>query len=211
MCYSPAASIFSVLTGAVSCAVLYKTFDRAIAAFVAFTVLMQLYDYVFWTVGRSDLNFWVTKLAMVTNNLQPVALAAAIALLRLGPGERLKTASVVALALYVFVATWYTARSWSRVKWTEVDPVRSPGSLYWAWNYQPGYVLMYTAYMVTVVLLLTQHYPWPINGGLVALTLASFAFSFAYFKGKTAGRMWCWMGGFAPLAVMAMFWVMDRR
>jgi len=192
-------SIVNFCVNIVSCGVL-AFFSKSLAVFYAFVGLMQLYDYLFWThPTRSWVNSVVTKIAMLSNHLQPIVLALCIAFLE---KKRIQPISKIALSVYVFASIVYTWIAWSNVKFTFADK-HAGGSLLWSWNYQAGAHLFYFIFIFTLCVLLGQHYTWPVNAVLVGLTLLSIAFAHTWFKGfLITGRFWCWIAGFLPLFII---------
>ena len=206
MCYTKDASIFSFAVNVVSSGVLF-TMSPTLGAFYFFVGLMQLYDYVFWTYpGTNRINGAVTKLAMVSNHLQPIVLA----LLVHAYVRRLTLLSLVVVWTYVAVASVYTLAHWSDVHYTNVHPKSYP-SLYWEWNDKPGAQLLYALFVATLVVLFGLNFKAPLNVVLAGLAVASFALSWYYYKGKTAvGRFWCYFAAFLPMFVSVLLLVQKR-
>ena len=218
MCYSPGASIVAFLVNAATSVFLMR-FDVALGLFFFYVGLMQLYDLVFWThqgVAGTDasVNFWVTKLAMVTNNLQPVVLAFLIVFFKTNALTASGFGSHVALALlglYVLFAVPYSVRAWRTVKYTRVTPESYP-SLHWKWNSLSGNMVPYALHLVSMTALLLFGFEWPLNVLLAAVCVISFVLSYHYYKGKTAiGRFWCYFACYVPILVALFLIAMKSR
>jgi hypothetical protein len=170
---------------------------------------MQLYDYILWhNQTKNATNAFVTRLAMITNHLQPLVLALAIVALdkkRVGPITRWL------LPVYTIVAVVYSIYAWFGIDYTLVTE-SSRGSLFWAWNYQGGYIAvgMYTMFLLTLCVLAYEHYERPINWIFVICIVLSFLFGSIYFKGRTEGRFWCWTAGFIPLILVVLIVVLRK-
>lgn len=179
------------------CVFLYK-YDPGIALFFVYVGLMQIYDYIFWmNPYKNNVNYYFTKLAMLTNILQPIVLA--ILLQQFGHG--LKKWSKILLLTYVVASVVYIGATWKYVDYTLVQK-QSCESLYWQWNYMTGWLLFYTLFVVTMSMLFYENLPRPINLVLTITSLLSLALGTYYFKGNTGGRFWCWLFGFIPLVLV---------
>ena len=203
MCYTAGASIAAFLVNACTSLVLMR-YDAALGLFFLFVGLMQLYDFVFWThqgVAEPDasVNFWVTKLAMLTNHLQPFVLALLIAYVK---RRRLGPVALGLLGLYALFIVPYSVRAWRTVSYTRVDAQSYP-SLHWGWNSMPGCFVPYALHLAAMVALFWVGFDWPINAMLAAVCLVSFVLSYHYYKGRTAaGRFWCYFACYIPLLVV---------
>lgn len=206
MCYTLQASIFSFVVNLTSSALLYAWYNRAIAVAFAFVGLMQLYDVVFWlNQQRNALNFWTTKLAMISNHLQPVVLALAIVYAERKP---LQPASSWLLAVYCIAAVLYSTYAWRNTDYTLASCARASGALFWQWNYLSSYwvyVSFVLLFLVTLCALFIQHFPRPINYVVAALTVLSILFARVSFKGQVTGRFWCWTAGFIPIILAVVY------
>jgi hypothetical protein len=207
MCYTARASAVSFSVGLVGCLLLYP-YDRALAAFFMFVNLMQLYDLAFWMHQRKDAtNAQLTKLAMVSNHVQPLVLACLLlnAKTTRGSNELLTRLTHFVVLTYGVLATVYTIYAWRRVSYTLVTPVSAP-SLYWSWNYlHPVYSpALYMLFLLSIILLFLHAYRGTLGMLLAGTAVVSFVLAAHYYKGKTAvGRFWCYFACFIP----AMLWV----
>jgi hypothetical protein len=200
MCYSSTISIVTFIEFIIASSILF-CFNKVLGVFFAFVGLMQLYDYIFWT-NSGSINFWTTKLAMITNNMQPLILAFLIVIFG---KKKLKTASLVLVVLYSIATLIYSWNAWNKITVTTVSKKSSP-SLHWEWNGLYGYVPYYALYLLTMTVLLYQHIEWPINIIACLLCIVTFVFSSAlYTKKGTTGRLWCWMTGLSPLIFVGAY------
>ena len=194
MCYSAQVSVQALVINIVSCAILFF-YDKVLAGFFVFVGLMQLYDYIFWNnLSRNKINWVTTKVAMLSNNLQPIVLGLLIMFVSKKPLEPL---SIAFFAVYAIVALIYSVYVWNKLDYTLVDHVSSP-SLHWKWNGMPGSIFVYSIYLVTLFLLFFQNFPHPMNRVLAILTVISFVFSWHYYKGRSIGRFWCHIASLIP-------------
>jgi hypothetical protein len=167
---------------------------------------MQLYDYIFWTnLSKNDVNKLTTKIAMISNHLQPIVLAVLIMYFGKIP---IKPLSSFIVLLYSIVMTIYSISIWNKLDYTLVEPKTAP-SLNWKWNEYTGSVLVYGIFMTSITVLLIQHFPFPVNYVFALLGILTYIFSWHYYKGKTTiGRFWCFFASFLPLLVVPYYvWI----
>ena len=164
---------------------------------------MQLFDLIFWyNQKQNTINFVTTKIAMIFNHLQPIVLAALFVFV----GKRtLSPHALLAVGVYAIVGTLYSIRIWNEISYTLVNPQKSGKSLYWEWNYMPYFNSVYILFLVAMTLLMLENLPKPLNYIAATYTVLSLLFSRLYFTGQVAGRMWCWLAGFAPLVMLAIY------
>lgn len=200
MCFSAQASQVGFLASIAGSLVL-SPLDPGLAVFFAFVGLMQLYDYIFWTYPPSSQeNQVATKLAMVSNHLQPIVLAAAVGISRGG----LQPLTIYTATAYAVTALVYTTVHWNSVKTTAVTPKTSP-SLYWSWNDRPGSAVMYMLFLASFTVTFMQGYPYPLNGVLAGLSLSTFAAAWFKYQGYAAvGRFWCYFASLVPLGIAVL-------
>ncbi len=206
MCYTSSTSIKAFIIGVVSSLLLItldfknKNVDtnksyKIIGYFFLFVTLMQLYDAIFWNhPPPSNTNKITTKLAMITNHLQPIVLGLLIYYFN----RNMEETSKIALIVYTICITLYTINAWNKVEYTTVSN-RSNPSLDWEWNHQYGAPIVYFIFLVTLIILFYQNVK---VGGILAaiLTLISFLFSLYKYQIKAAsGRFWCYFAAFAPV------------
>ena len=164
---------------------------------------MQLYDLLFWcNLSKNNINYWTTKLAMITNNLQPIIL---LLLIKFISKRKLKPIVLIIVGLYTIAAAVYIIKSWNEITYTLVNEKTSP-SLYWEWVNLDGNMFVYGLHLLSLAVLFWDGFDWPINWILVAVTLISFIFTNQYYKGITAGgRFWCYFAAYIPLLLIFMF------
>jgi hypothetical protein len=167
---------------------------------------MQLYDAIFWNYpptgesssttnnSNSNINQITTKLAIITNHLQPIILGLLIYYFN---GSLTKTSKIL-LLFYTICIVIYTISLWNKISYTTVSERSSP-SLDWKWNHQYGAQFVYFIFLLTLIVLFYQNIK--IGGKLATfLTLISFLFSLYKYQIKEAsGRFWCYFAAFAPL------------
>ena len=215
MCYSEQTSINAFVIGMVSSFLLYnesinsgpkqKLFQK-LALFFAFVTVMQIYDAIFWRSlqdnnGENKINFIFTKIAMITNHLQPVILAFLI-----GSVFQLNDLSKMMLYSYIIVVGIYSIVAFNRISYTQVSKTSAP-SLHWQWNtlnldnsiINPTFV--YTLFLVTVSVICLQ-LPNPISYIMIFINLFTFFFSKFSYKNTEIGRMWCHIAAYIPLFLL---------
>ena len=206
MCYTLHASSTAFAVN-VCTSLLLMQFDPVLGMFFMYVGLMQLYDLIFWkNLSQNDINYWFTKIAMLTNHLQPIVLA----LLIIYVGKReLSRVTICSVVLYSIVAMIYSVQAWFKLDYTLVDADSTP-SLNWQWNHMPNYFLVYTCYLVAFILLMHDGFDWPLNWMMIIICLVSFVLSYHYYKGKTAvGRFWCYFASYIPL--LLVFYIVTNR
>lgn len=214
MCYTLKASINTSIIGLVSSFILYnKTSDvsnkyskifKVLALFFTFVTLMQIYDVIFWKSleydnvgGKTQINFLFTKIAMITNHLQPLVLAYLINTI-----IPLNTVSKFMVLIYTILGIVFSIRAFNKISYTVVTETSSP-SLYWEWNnFDKSYFgyLVYTVFLMTFAVLCFQ-LDYPIN--IVMMLFNFFTFFLAKYKYKASGvgRFWCVFAAYIPLVL----------
>ena len=212
MCYTSSTSIKAFIIGVVSSLLLVSLSSfsstlsssesrsyKIIGYFFLFVTLMQLYDAIFWKYppinkSNTSINTITTKLAMITNHLQPIILGLLIYYFN----GKLTSVSKYILLFYTICITIYTINLWNKVNTTTVTN-RSTPSLDWEWNRQSYASFVYFVFLITLTVLFFQNVK---TGGKLAafLTVASFLFSLYKYQIKAAtGRFWCYFAAFAPV------------
>jgi small-conductance mechanosensitive channel len=170
-----------------------------------FVSLMQLYDILFWLyLSKNKINYWTTKIAMITNHLQPIILALLILYIA---KKKLNIYILGILVLYIIAFIIYSYIAWNKISYTLVDS-RSEPSLFWEWNNLDGSisVLFYGLYLLLVCALFYNGFEWPLNFICIGIVLVSYVLSFYYYKGQTSvGRFWCYFAGYIPLLLIIYF------
>ena len=199
MCYTASASLFSLTAAVLSCTLLFP-YDRTLATFFLFVALMQVYDYIFWqNSARTAVNYWTTKLAMLTNLSQPLMLAFLAQMFI--PGIVFGAAVTGILVAYACVMLVFMAVNWSVVDYTRVAAVSAP-SLLWKWNYAPGYIFVYSLYFVAFLATILAAYPYALGIFFASVVMASFILTNTFFKRRRVGRLWCHIAGFLPIVFL---------
>ncbi|ORY38619.1 hypothetical protein BCR33DRAFT_720640, partial [Rhizoclosmatium globosum] len=202
MCYNKDVSRANFLINIVTTAIEYNlTGDVAshkiCAGFFFFVGLMQLYDWFFWDHNkRSNSNWIVTKVAMITNHLQPIVLAILISKYE----GRLGRASWLLVSIYTPLAIAYTIYIWDVVDYTVTDPTTK--LLYWKWNDQKYGSPFYALFLATFSVLMYENFPSPLNVTLLAINLVSFVL--AMYKTHYIGERWCEFASVIPVLLIAL-------
>jgi len=196
MCYTLEASITNGIISAITCWVLYtKTHNRVVkflSIFFLFVSLMQWYDAIFWA-DSGQINRVFTKIAMITNHLQPLVLASVVIL----SGITLSNTSNFILSIYTIYAVIYSAIAFNQIDLTQVTEISAP-VLDWQWNNLAGGGVMYTLFLLAF-----SSISLDIGGTLslllLIINLGTFAFSAFAFKRENLGQAWCQIAAYVPL------------
>ena len=197
MCYSSYASLWALSIGILGSALL-APIDVSLSVIFAFVTIMQLYDALFWTFPEhTPINAIVTKLAMMSNHLQPLVIAASIYFLK---GLPLQSTSFSLLAAYFGAVLVYTVIHYGDVKYTTVTPDSDP-SLDWEWNYKKGNSVVYSLFLATITALFLQHYEAPIGLILAAISVLTVCVAIWKRSKHTTGRFWCHYAAYIPASL----------
>lgn len=203
MCYSKRVSAVTFVFNLFGSIALYQlgsisTLQR-LAVFFFWIGLQQLYDWIFWTWSPpSQINSFVTKLAMISNHLQPIVLFV------VSEKQKQNLLSLGLLLLYTIYIAIYTARIWSVVDYTEVTP-SSGSSLEWKWNNQVGGGFVYFLFMLSFLVQFLIGFTSPWNVLMCGFSLLSYLIAwFDWNKQHVVGRGWCWLGALGPGLVLTL-------
>lgn len=190
--------MWSFITSTIFSVILLR-FNIVLGGYFLFVGLMQLYDLIFWShLSKNNINFIATKMAMISNNFQPVVLG----LLLIFTKDKLNKFTLILFVIYVITSVIYSIYSWNKISYTLISPSSSP-SLYWEWNNLLGRSYYYAFYLIITVLLLYDGFTWPLNYILIGIMIISFIFSYYNYKKKLSiGRFWCYFTGFIPVFVL---------
>ncbi len=208
MCYTSTTSLNAFTIGIIASLLLIlkgylqsKKQLKIIGIFFIFVTLMQLYDYIFWTnpptlsISASKTNELATKLACITNHLQPIILA----LLLYYFNKKLSKSSTILISIYTIAILIYTINGWNKLKYTGVTAKSSP-SLNWQWNHLEGAKIIYILFLASLAYLFFDNLNYPINIIASLATILSFVYSiYKYNNNASSGRFWCYFAAFVPL------------
>lgn len=202
MCYSFNASLLSFVTSTVFSLILMR-FNAVLGGYFLFVGLMQLYDLIFWShLSKNNINFIATKMAMISNNFQPVVLGLLLIITKV----KLNKFVLILFVIYIITCIIYSVYSWNKITYTLIAPSSSP-SLYWEWNNLPGRPYYYGFYLLITVILLYNGFNWPLNYILILIMIITFLFSYYNFKKEfSTGRFWCYFTGFIPLLILIIIY-----
>lgn len=206
MCYDLQASIRSTLTGFITCYILYnynlsqnsnvhRTF-QTLALFFAFVTLMQVYDWIFWeSGGETPTNYIFTKIAMISNHLQPIVLAFVV-----NQVYPLDETSKLVLLVYSIFSIVYSVDAYNRLQYTTVTE-RSKPVLDWEWNSFEYAGPLYTLFLLSFIFT-SLNLPYPLNYLMVSINIITFTFSYYTYKNTAIGRSWCKSASYVPLFLL---------
>ena len=212
MCNSLQSSIQSSITSLITCAILFNhTFHQnhtihlvfqSLALFFFFVSLMQWYDIIFWlNQTKNFTNLAFTKIAMITNHLQPLVLAYFVSL-----HFKLSDVTKTSLLIYTVYAIFYSAYAFDKINYTLVSE-RSDPVLDWQWNSLDGCTIMYGLFLLSFVLVALD-LPYPINYLLLIINIGSYVLSYYQSKKVNVGKYWCILAAYVPLllVIIEMFY-----
>jgi hypothetical protein len=201
MCYTFKASITNGLISLVTSILVYTSTKneivKSLALFFLFVSLMQWYDAIFWATGESRINYVFTKIAMITNHLQPLVLFYLIS-----QNVEMTYISKTLLVIYSIYALIYSIYAFKTVDYTVVTDLSSP-TLDWKWNNLPGAQIMYFLFLM-VFALVSLNIPGILGLVMLMINFGTFFFSYYTFKRENIGQMWCIISAYVPI-VLAFF------
>lgn len=210
MCNTLHGSINSSVLSLVSSFMLFKysiSRDKHIyqplALFFAFVGLMQIYDAIFWLNQTHNFtNYAFTKIAMITNHLQPIVLAYLISI-HFG----LNTLTQIILLIYILYGTLYSIVAFHQIKYTLVTS-RSHPVLDWEWNSLPqqNSPVMYFLFLLSLTII-SFNLPNPFNYIMAAINLLTFVYSYKTQKTSTIGKHWCIIAAYIPILLLGVQFV----
>lgn len=221
MCYSSETSRNFFIINIICSYMLYKipyssSDNKIIALYFIYVGLMQLYDWIFWNnTNNSLINKIFTKIAMITNNAQPIMFALLIVLYKNKMNSqssinKMPKLSTYAIAIYTLVFLFYTFYGFNKIDYTVSKPELN-NSLFWQWNSLPYNQLFYLLYFICVLILCYENFLFPTNYVLILITLVSFLFTFVFFKQSTIGRFWCKFASLVPLLFLIYYFVIFKK
>jgi len=202
MCYTFRASITNGLISLVTSILVYTSTKneivKSLALFFLFVSLMQWYDAIFWaTPDKNPINYVFTKIAMITNHLQPLVLFYLIS-----QNVEMTYMSKTLLVIYSIYALIYSIYAFKTVDYTVVTDLSSP-TLDWKWNNLPGAQIMYFLFLM-VFTLVSLNIPGILGLVMLMINFGTFFFSYYTFKRENIGQMWCIISAYVPI-VLAFF------
>jgi hypothetical protein len=207
MCFSLQVSAFAFITCSISCLWLFfyssSVEYKCIAIYAFFVGLMQLYDFIFWsthTIKHNTTNFITTKIAMISNFLQPIVLGLSIKYFMYS-NKSLPIMSTMILIIYSVFILGYTIYCWNKTDYTVITSESSP-SLYWSWNYQKGETFFLILFVATLAILFLENFSIPLKYVLCVLYFCTLGLSFYYIKNRVIGRFWCYFASFIPVILI---------
>jgi len=213
MCYSIEDSQNAFIIGIVSSIILFSkgTTDlKIISLFLLFLTFMQLYDYYFWKYPSREkknveCNQFITKLAIISNHLQPIVLLL-LGLYFRGFDITVK-GNMALIILYSILIIPYTKKAFEEIRTTDItkcEDCPTKEVLTWSWNHLENGKLVYFVYLLLVVSLLDKVIEnKSLKKFMIIFTIASFIFSIQkYLIIKNVGRMWCYISAFLPLFIL---------
>lgn len=173
---------------------------KILALFFGFVGLMQAYDWIFWeNQEKNNINYIFTKIAMITNHLQPIVLGLLIYFFT----KKIGYNSIIILLIYTFFVSIYSYTNFDKIDYTLTtkEVINDNKSLlYWKWNYFPGSGILYFLFIFSLLIISLENFKSPLNYILVFINLASFFF--AKIKNHYIGERWCEFASYIPLLLL---------
>jgi hypothetical protein len=212
MCFSAKDSIIAFSIGFLSSLLLILSKNKKhniLGYFFLFVIVMQIFDYIFWTnPPPSPLNKKATLLAMIFNHLQPIVLF--LLLLKFGIlPSRLAYTLISLYTICIIIYSYYGyigLEESEKYTYTYKDLTNDSNikGLYWKWNHFRYSSVMYLLFLVTLTVLMLE-----LKGriGVVGGILAVATFLYSFYKYQTigsTGRMWCKIVAIAPIIFLML-------
>jgi hypothetical protein len=211
MCYSAQTSLNTWIINLISSVGLYILSDKTeystdikiVSVIFTFVGFMQLYDYIFWTQQQNYINKLTTKIAMISNHLQPIVLFLVILYFK---GD-VDSISKILVLIYSIVISIYSVEIWDKLTFTGVTEQSKP-SLYWVWNHGNYSQMVYTIFLITILTVLFNNLNEPLSYITSAGGLLMFLFTFFKYKSQMAGgRFWCYFTSLFPLFLYVFVYI----
>lgn len=197
MCYNATISLITYVVGLAGCARLAYMGLIAEALFYAWTIQMQLFEFMIHTnMACGAVNLAATKFGLIVNHLEPIALYTGICI----QGRATKTVHRIA-QVYSIVALFYSIGAWFSTGCTAVTAASYP-HLHWIFNESVGSTVFYPFFVLILVLLSL----YGLKNGRVHAIICSVSFVIShmlYGKLHSAGAMWCLSAALGP-------WLLDE-
>lgn len=207
MCYDLEASQRASVIGIISAFILYQSTNnsrlKGLAIFFGYVSLMQIYDWIFWETQdlldptKKKINQFFTKLAMITNHLQPLVYAWVIVYIA---KLSLSNTCINLLILYAISGLIYSINIWNTLDVT-VPTEKSGDSLDWEWNSGYGASIVYALFLASFTVTSLQ-IPGALGITLSLINILTFLFSAKTAKNKNIGRLWCNIAAYVPLFLL---------
>lgn len=161
--------------------------------------LMQLWEALLWRQRGecTPANHTYSKLAAVTNHLEPLVLFGLSALWLKPASPGLKHATWLVVAVYTAVFGYLTYRYLREPQEKACSTVGKDG-LVWTWNYG-SHQNAYFLFVATMLMIVYAYFPPSSRLGVMGIIGGSFALSQVVYGGtKMVGSMWCFIGALVP-------------
>jgi len=209
MCFTPQASIIAFSLNLIGCFTLSlspRDDLRQLGKFFFFVGLMQIWDFIFWhtqTAKRASINKVTTRVAILSNHLQPIVLWY---LFRDRVGHKTRAL----LGVYCIVSLIYTIMSFKSVKRTMAYPCGSDAegspcrrkSLHWSWNHLEKYtgasLVMYGSFHALMHAVAISALPRSLALLMLFIQYGTFAMG-GLVKKEDIGRFWCFFAALIPI------------
>lgn len=202
MCFNAEISLATYILGMAGCYRLWKLGYKAESVFYTSVIQMQLIEYLLWTNQTcNNFNKNITKLGIVINHIEPIALW--LGILYFYKHNPLSEKVTQLMYTYIVATVIYTKYVWTD-ECTRVSNESKP-HLDWKWNNKNYGTPYYLLFLICLVMLSLQGLK-PYGHIHAVFILISYTISFIIYRDKkTVGSMWCFMASFAPWIIPTLY------
>ncbi len=213
MCFSPEISLITFIVGIIGAALSFSlgtTTDKIVGTIFGFISLMQGIEFGLWKHQNCDnINKTFTSLGLIFNHIQPIVLAAIILYFNknLSSNEFSYKRNIIILLtiIYTAVIIFYSLQFQLQDECTIKNDYQH---LQWNWNLLKYKGIVYTLFLITVIIIFLIGTPNFVQGIFIAIfLLVSYMISFFIYKERNIiGSMWCFFSALFPF-----FWFIIRK
>ena len=205
MCFSPEASIRSLLAGVFGsflCISLGTTKDKIVGYFLGFVSLMQGIEYLLWKHQKCDnYNKVISIIGMILNHLQPFILGVIVLILNPKSANYGIILSLMVFYLIVFIPYSY---QFLKMKGT-LCTIKGKSStdkhehLIWQWNNLPYSKFCYLIFLFVMCSIFILGIPNKKSGlYFAAIAAITYGTSIIFYPREVAGALWCYYTAYIP-------------
>ncbi len=212
MCYNENISLFSYFTGITGSLALLSKKKIPEALFYGWVSQMQIVDYMLWKnqpcqisennkicstmdlQNCNHINKTTSAFGIIINHLEPLILFGSIMLFS---QKKLPLYVIILFCIFMILIILYTIDVFRKDNLCTTVSETSDPYLKWNWNSYDYNVLIYSFFLIILILL--SYYGLE-NGILKSLLiLISYLITYFIYKDKkVVGSMWCFMAAFSP-------------
>ena len=195
MCYNANVSLGTYLIGMMGSLYLYTLNYIPESIFYTFVIQMQLIEYYLWkNQDCNKTNENITKLAIIINHLEPIALYIGILLLSINTLPLF--VHIMVLIYIIIIYNYIHLNKINTIKCTTVNDKSKP-HLYWEWNDKNMSSYVYLYFLITLITLSI----YGLENGIIHSEIITVGFIGSYIiygNSHSIGAMWCFYASIAP-------------